>query len=110
MKRICAIILLFLYTTLSVCAVTVKIYDKDGFRIGTCTKNGEVFKAFDLDGRPITKDALGNDIPSKELYFYDISGNIRRFSNEKRTIAPVNFVIDGKTYKGPIYSRRRLSF
>ncbi len=99
--------LLFLMTSLSVSAITVKIYDKDGFRIGTFTKNGDDLEAYDMDGNAMKEDALGNKLPAEELYFYDISGNLRRFSTEKRTIAPVNIELDGKTYKGPLYRRPR---
>ena len=109
MKRSLIAVFLFIFTCSGVFAASSKIYDENGFRIGTCTKNGEVFEAYDLDGKPILQDVLGNSIPAKEVYFYDISGNLRKYTSKKRTIAPVNFVIDGKTYKGPIYSRRRLS-
>ena len=103
MKRICAILFLLIFISSEVFAAAAKIYDKDGFRLGTCKKNGDIFEAFDLDDNPITEDALGNSVPGKELYFYDISGNLRKYTNEKRTIAPINFEIDGKIYKAPLY-------
>lgn len=107
MKKICTIIFLLVFVSSEVFAAAAKIYDKDGFRLGICKKNGDLFEAYDLDENPIKKDALGNEVPGKELYFYDISGNLRKFTNEKRTIAPVNFEIDGKIYKGPLYRRPR---
>ena len=110
MKKLCAISCLFFISGAQVLAASTKIYDENGFRLGICTKNGEIYEAFDLDGKPITKDALNNPVPSKILYFYDISGNLIRFSNEKRTIAPVNIEYNNKLYKGPIYSRRELTF
>lgn len=110
MKKFFSIICLFLISGMQVFAVSTKIYDENGFRLGTCTKNGETYEVFDLDGNPITKDALNNPVPSKVLYFYDISGNLIRFSNEKRTISPINIKYNNKIYKGPIYSRRELAF
>ena len=107
MKNFCVIMLLFFITCSSVLAVTAKIYDKNGFRIGTFKKNGIILEAYDLEGNVMTEDALGNKLPAEELYFYDISGNLRRFSTEKRTIAPVNIELDGKIYKGPLYRRPR---
>ena len=104
MKKLCAIICLFFISGVQVLAASTKIYDENGFRLGICTKNGEIYEAFDLAGKPITKDALNNPVPSK------ISGNLIRFSNEKRTIAPVNIEYNNKLYKGPIYSRRELTF
>ena len=103
MKKLCAIICLFFISGAQVLAASTKIYDENGFRLGICTKNGEIYEAFDLDGKPITKDALNNPVPSKILYFYDISGNLIRFSNE-------NIEYNNKLYKGPIYSRRELTF
>ncbi len=103
MKNLFLTILLLLFLSSEAIAVAAKIYDKDGFRLGICKKNGDIFEAYDLNENPIKKDALDNEVPGKELYFYDISGNLRKFTNEKRTIAPVNFEIDGKIYKGPLY-------
>ena len=92
MKKLCAIICLFFISGVQVLAASTKIYDENGFRLGICTKNGEIYEAFDLDGKPITKDALNNPVPSKIL------------------IAPVNIEYNNKLYKGPIYSRRELTF
>lgn len=107
MKRFYAILFLLIFISSEVYAAAAKIYDKDGFRLGTCKKNGDIFEAYDLNENPIKKDALDNEVPGKELYFYDISGNLRKYTNEKRTIAPVNFEIDGKIYKGPLYRHPR---
>ncbi len=113
MKRFYIIILVFLLIITPVFASAVKIYDKDGFRLGTCKKNGNVFEAYDLEGKPILKDALDKELPAEETYFYDRNGNLIRFSNEKRTIAPVNIEFNEPRHvilKGPIYGdyRRKL--
>ncbi len=107
MKKFCAIFFLLIFTGSQVFAAASKIYDANGFRLGTCKKNGDIFEAYDMNDEPILKDALGNDVPGKELFFYDIAGNLRKYTTEKRTIAPVNFEIDGKLYKGPLYKRPR---
>ncbi len=107
MKKFCVTIFLLIFTGSQVLAAATKIYDKDGFRIGTCKKNGDIFEAYDTDENPILKDVMGNDVPGKEIYFYDISGNIIKFTSEKRTISPVNIEIDGKVYKAPIYRRSK---
>lgn len=111
MKYIFVALLTLLIASSSVFAAATKIYDKDGFRLGTCNKNGTVFEAYDMNGKPILKDALNNDVPSDVLYFYDMNGNLIRFSNEKRTIAPVNIEFnepEHKIYKAPLYRNYRL--
>ena len=107
MQKIYLVLFLLIFTCHTSIEASVKIFDAEGFRLGTCTENGEIYEAHDLEGNPILKDAKNNDVPGKVLYFYDRNGNLIKFSNEKRTIAPVNFEIDGKLYKGPLYRRPR---
>lgn len=49
MKKLCAIICLFFISGVQVLAASTKIYDENGFRLGICTKNGEIYEAFDLE-------------------------------------------------------------
>ena len=110
MKRILITLIILLVCANQILASAMKIYDKDGFRLGVCKKNGEQFEAYDLNGKAILKDALNNNVPANELYFYDRNGNLIRFSNEKRTIAPVNIEITEPEHvilKGPIYGNYR---
>ena len=105
MKKFFITIFLLFFTVSQVCAAATKIYDENGFRLGTCKKNGETYEAFDLDGNPILKDALNNPIPSEVIYFHDVYGNLMKFSNEKRTIAPTNIEFyepEHRIYKAPL--------
>ncbi len=113
MKRILITLFIIFFSAGPIFAAAAKIYDKEGFRLGVCQKQGTMFEAYDLNGKPILKDALNKDMPSEEAYFYDRSGNLIRFSSEKRTIAPVNIEFyepEHKILKAPVYGdyRRKL--
>ena len=113
MKKILVLFILLLVFVNHAFASVTKIYDKDGFKLGICKKNGEYFEAYNINDEPILKDALGNNMPSKEAYFYDRNGNLIRFSAEKRTIAPVYIEYNAPEHvilKAPVYGdyRRKL--
>ncbi len=110
MKRILITLFILFAFSNQIFAISAKIYDKDGFRLGTCQKNGDMFEAYDLNSKPLLKDALNKDLPSEEAYFYDRNGNLIRFSSEKRTIAPVNIEFNEPEHiilKAPVYRRYR---
>ncbi len=113
MKYLLIAIIIVFITTSQIQAAATKIYDKEGFRLGTCHKNGTTFEAYDTNGEPILKDAMNNDMPSTEAYFYDRNGNIIKFSNEKRTLTPVYIRFNDpepRLIKAPIYGIYRSRF
>ena len=108
-NKLVLLFVLFVFANQVFASVT-KIYDKNGFKIGICKKNGEYFEAYNNNEEPILKDALNNDIPSHEAYFYDRNGNLIKFSAEKRTIAPVYIEYNSPEHvilKAPVYGNYR---